>query len=56
MRREPNTQDGEGPTMQEAERACEELHAQIERAKKVLREYRATLVAPLTDNDNRKGR
>ena len=40
--------------MEQAERACENLHDQIERAKKILRDYRATLGAPLADNQNRK--
>ena len=44
------------PSMQDAEKACEELHDQVERAKQVLRDYRAILGAPLTDNDNRKPR
>jgi hypothetical protein len=52
MRREPDTRE-DTPSMQDAERACEELHDQIERAKKVLREYRNTLGTPLRDNDNR---
>ena len=55
MSRVPNTLE-ESPSLEDAERVCEELHDQIERARKVLRDYRATLGAPLTDNDNRAKR
>jgi hypothetical protein len=55
MGRQPDIKsDPSHPTMEDAERACDELHDQIERAKKVLSDYRMRLVPPLADNQNRK--
>jgi hypothetical protein len=53
MSQVPDTEASAPPTLQDAERACEELHDQIERARKVLRDYRDSLGEGLSDNDNR---
>jgi hypothetical protein len=53
MSREPEARPKEPVTLQEAEAACERLDGEIERARKVLSDYRASLGVGLSDNDNR---
>ena len=54
MSQKPDIEAVEHPTVQDAERACEQLHDQVERAKQVLRDYRCVLGPGLSDNDNVK--
>jgi hypothetical protein len=51
MRQVVDTEAGSTPTLQDAERACEDLHDQVERARKVLRDYRASVAQELPDDD-----
>jgi len=53
MSREADIARAQPVTVQEAEEACERLEGEIERAKKLLREYRTALSDALSDNDNR---
>lgn len=52
----PDSSPVENPSLEDAEEACRDLQAQVERAKKVLRDYRATLGGEPSDNDNRRRR
>lgn len=51
MSQEPDKVKPERPSFEDAERACAELGEQIERARRVLREYRGLLGAPPPPED-----
>ncbi len=53
MSTEPDRRVVDNPTMEDAEKACEALSEQVQRARQVLRDYRATLGPPGSTNDNR---